>query len=332
MKIPNKLKLTALVAVMVAGAQGAYAAGTTAGTDITNTARADYNIGVGGPGTIVNSNTSTTTVDELLNVTVTWQDSAPITVASGNVNRVLTFLVTNTGNGSENFNLSRLDNLASDDFDPTASTPNSIFIDTNNDGDYDVGIDLPVSQSGVLAADGTARIFVLSDISGVHADGDTADSQLTAAAVTGTGAAGTVFAGAGDGGTIAAVVGATGADGTAIGTYIISGVTVTLNKVAVIADPFGGTQPVPGATITYTITAVFTGTGTAANLVITDPVPANTSYVANSLTFNAAAMTDGGGDDAGDFNNTNANSVTVDLGNVTAPIANQIVSFRVTIN
>jgi uncharacterized repeat protein (TIGR01451 family) len=330
----NKFKLAALVAASVLWTQGAHALGTAAGFDIQNTARADYNIGVGGPGAVVNSNTITTTVDELLNATVTWQDAAPVTVASGNVNKVTTYLLTNTGNGSENFNLSRLNTLAGDQFDPTSSSPNSIFLDTNGNGTYDVGVDLPATQSGVLAANGTKIIFLLSDISaGPHADGDTANVQLTAAAVTGTGAPGTVFAGAGDGGVIAAVVGSTGGDGAAVGTYIISGAIVTMTKSAVIADPFGGTQAVPGATITYTITATVTGTGTAANLVVTDLVPAGTAYVVGSIKLNAVALTDGGGDDAGDYNNTNAGSVTVDLGNQTSPGATpQVVTFKALIN
>lgn len=330
MKNIHKIKLILTVAAALLWTQGAHALGTAAGFGIQNTARADYNIGVGGPGAVVNSNTITTTVDELLNVTVTWQDAAPVTVASGNVNRVTTFLVTNTGNGSENFNLSRLNALAGDNFDPTSSSPNSIFLDTNGNGTYDVGVDLPATQSGVLAANGTKTVFILSDISaGPHADGDTANVQLSAAAVTGTGAPGTVFPGAGDGGVIAAVVGSTGADGSAIGTYIISGAVVGMTKSAVIVDPFGGNKAVPGATITYTITATVTGTGTAANLAITDLVPTGTDYVANSITLNGAPLTDGGGDDAGDYNNTNAGTVTVNLGNVTSPGATpQVVTFK----
>jgi len=329
MKISSKLKVAALLATTALWGQGAMALGTAAATNITNTARADYNIGVGGPGTVVNSNTTTTTVDELLDVTVTWQDAAAITVAPGDVNRVLTFLVTNTGNGSEVFNLSRLDNMVgTDDFDPTPSLPNNIFIDTNGDGNYDVGIDQPVTNTGVLAANGSVTIFVLSDIVGAHADGETADAQLIATAATGTGAPGTAFPGLGDGGTIAAVVGTSGGDGNDNGTYIISGVVVTLAKSAVINDQFGGTQPIPGATITYTITATLTGTGTAANLVITDPVPADTDYETGSLSLNGGALTDGGGDDAGDYNNTNAGSVTVNLGNMPSGSPVQTVVFR----
>lgn len=329
MKTINKLKIAALVAATALWGQGAMALGTAAATNITNTARADYNIGVGGPGTVVNSNTTTTTVDELIDVTVTWQDASAVTVTSGDVNKVLTFLVTNTGNGSEVFNLSRLDNMVgSDNFDPNPSAPNNIFIDTNGDGNYDVGIDQPVTDTGVLGANGAVTIFILSDITGVHADGDTADSRLVATSATGTGVPGAAFPGLGDGGVIAAVMGTTGGYGTADGTYIISGVVVTLAKAATITDQFGGTQAIPGATVTYTITATLTGTGTAANLVITDPVPTDTNYEVGSLSLNGGALTDGGGDDAGDYNNTNAGSVTVNLGNLPSGSPVQTVVFR----
>lgn len=335
------LKAGALVAAATVWSQGAFALGTAAGVDITNTARADFNIGPGGPGVITNSNPVTNTVDELINVDVTWIDAAPVTVTSGDVNRVTTFTVTNTGNGTENFDLTRLSTLGGDDFDPILSTPNSVFVDTNGDGDYDVGIDLPVTQTGALPADGVVRIFVLNNMPNGLNDGDLGDTQLTATAVTGSGAPGTTFAGAGDGGTINAVMGTNGGDDSANGTYIVSGVTVTLTKSAVITDPFGGNTAVPGSRIDYTIRVSIAGSGTAANLEITDPIPANTSYNLNSIRVDTTsgtagayvAMTDGPGDDIADFNNSNANSITVDLGNVSAVGAvDQYITFRVTIN
>ena len=77
------------------------AAGTTAGTDITNTATATYQLG--GNAIVSPSNTVTTTVDELLSSTVTWQDAADIPVAPGDTAQVLTFQITNTGNGEDSY-------------------------------------------------------------------------------------------------------------------------------------------------------------------------------------------------------------------------------------
>ena len=75
----------------------------------------------------------------------------------------------------------------------------------------------------------------------------------------------------------------------------------------------------PNAVLTYQIAVNVTGSGTATNLVITDPLPANTTYLANSIAVNGASQTDAVDPptDNTDFGITNANTVTVSLGNVT---------------
>ncbi|MEM6476830.1 MAG: hypothetical protein AAF687_11745, partial [Pseudomonadota bacterium] len=79
----------------------AMAGGVAAGTLIENTATATYDDG-DGPKTI-NSNTVTLRVDELLDVTVTSLNSGPVAAVPGEA--VLTFEVTNQGNGPEAFEL-----------------------------------------------------------------------------------------------------------------------------------------------------------------------------------------------------------------------------------
>ena len=93
---------------------------------------------------------------------------------------------------------------------------------------------------------------------------------------------------------------------------------MSISKVAVVSDPFGGTQPIPGAVITYSILIEVTGTGTASNLVITDDVPANTIYNTGSLALNAGGLTDIPDADAGDVT---GGTITVDLGDVAAAVA-----------
>ena len=77
----------------------ALAAGVSAGTLIENTAVASYDDGAG-PRTI-NSNTVTVRVDELLDVTLTSLDPGPVAARPGEV--VLSFELTNQGNGPEAF-------------------------------------------------------------------------------------------------------------------------------------------------------------------------------------------------------------------------------------
>ena len=72
-------------------------------------------------------------------------------------------------------------------------------------------------------------------------------------------------------------------------------------KSQAVVDQFGGTRPLPGARINYTIVVSATGSGTAANSVFTDNIPANTTYVPGTLRLNSAALSDAADADAGDF-------------------------------
>ena len=88
----------------------------------------------------------------------------------------------------------------------------------------------------------------------------------------------------------------------------------------------------PGATMTYNIGVSVTGPGTATGVVITDPIPANTTYTTGTLTRNAVSLTDVVDADAGDVGGTTPNTVTVDLGDLTAALPIQTISFEVIIN
>jgi uncharacterized repeat protein (TIGR01451 family) len=318
------LALTCLLA-----ASSARAAGTPACREIENQASASWTIGA----TTFNgtSNTVTTTVAEILNVITTWQDANPVVVNSGGTSQVLTFLVTNTGNGTDSYTLTPTPNLGGDAFDPAFV---SLVLDTNGNDTYDVGLDQPYVagvNDPVLAADSSVVVFALSDIPAGLNDGDTGDFQLAATSNTGSGTPGTVIAGAGECGNNA-VVGASGGESADVGTYIKSGVLVAVTKSADIDDPFGGDEPVPGATITYTIQVAVSGSGTANGLDIVDPIPANTTYLAGSLTLDAAGLSDALDLDPGDVGGTTADTVTVMLGDVVAGGGVRTITFTVTID
>ncbi|VAV87037.1 Cell surface protein, partial [hydrothermal vent metagenome] len=245
----------------------ANAAGTLAGTDIVNTAQASYD-GPSGPIT-VDSNPVTIKVDELLDVTVASSDPGDVTTDPGATGQVTTYQVTNTGNGQEAFTLTADTAKGGDDFDTTFE---QIILDTNGNGVYDPGVDTiytPGTNDPILEADESTTIFVLSTIPATANDGERAEIELSAVAVTGSGAPGTSFAGAGDGGGDA-VVGATGADGEDSSFFVIQTAVITLVKSATVADPFGGTEAIPGATITYQLVATITGSGSLTNLVVSD--------------------------------------------------------------
>jgi uncharacterized repeat protein (TIGR01451 family) len=308
------------------GAAGtAHATGTLAGTDIQNIATASYDNG-NGP-VVIQSNPAIVRVDELLDVTLSNTDPGDVTTAPGATNTVLTYRVTNTGNGPENFRLTSDQDVGGDNFNPTAGTP-FIVLDNGN-GVYDPGVDtlyVAGSNDPLLNPDQGITVFVLNNIPGTAANGERADVRLTAAATTGTGAPGLTFAGAGQNGSDA-VVGTTGADADDLGGLIIEAASIDLQKSATVADPFGGTTSVPGSIVTYTLVATVSGSGSLSNLVITDPIPASTQYVANSSTLEAVALTDAADTDAGTFNGT---QISVALGTVPAG-QTRTVTFRVRI-
>jgi uncharacterized repeat protein (TIGR01451 family) len=318
-----------IIGIMFLQAYSAQAEGTPASTNITNQATVNYTVGT--VSFTLNSNVATTSVDELIDVSVVWQDSAYVTVTPGDTNQVLIFRVTNTGNGTETFTLTADSTVGGGEYNPSFV---GLYLDTNGNGLYNAGVDLqyvPTANDPMLTADASITVFVLNDIPGGISDGDRGNSQLTATSVTGTGAPGTAFANAGEGGTDA-VLGASGGSAGETGTYLVSTVTVSVVKSAQIADPLGGTNPVTGAVITYSLVVTVTGSGTAETVVITDAIPANTTYRSNTLTLNSASLTDGADGDAGDIGVSTPGVVTVVVGDLSAASSVQTITFDVIIN
>jgi uncharacterized repeat protein (TIGR01451 family) len=305
-----------------------HAVGTAAGTNITNTATVNYSLG-GTPATIT-SNTTTLAVAELVNVTIALQ-SPTASVAAGATNEALLFLVTNTGNGGEVFTLAGDSVLVGDDFDPVPAAP-FIYFDSDSSGDLSPA-DTPYVAGGndpLLAADGSVAVLLVNDIPAGLPDGEFGRSELTATASTGTGAPGTVLPGLGTGG-VDAVIGSSGGEVAVFGQYLVGDILLSAVKSQAVLDPFGGSQPIPGAAITYQVVVTATGTGTALGAAFTDPVPANTTYVAGSMRLNGAPLTDAADADAGSFVLGPAR-VAVSLGDLTSAAGPQTIDFRVTID
>lgn len=307
----------------------AGAAGTAVGTLIENTAVVNYDLS-GTPLTI-QSNTTTLAVAERINVIVTLQ-SPQTPVAPGDSGRALLFTVTNTGNGTETFQLAIDSLIAGDGFDPTPAVP-GIYFDTDGSGDFNAA-DQPYTPGGNdpdLLADESISVFLVNDIPTPLANGLTGLSELTATSTTGTGVPGTVFAGQGDGG-VNAVIGTTGGESEDTGEYLVSDVQVSAAKSQLVNDPFGGNEPVPGATLTYTIVVTVNSPGTATASAVRDAIPAFTSYVPNSLTLNGSAISDLADTDEGEFDTSGTPSVVVRLGDLTQALGPQAVEFQVVID
>jgi uncharacterized repeat protein (TIGR01451 family) len=317
--------MTALAALAL-GASAAEAAGTPAGTVIDNVATATYDLPTGGTSTVT-SNIVTLKVDELLDVTVASADPGDVATAPAAIAQVLKYTVTNAGNGSEAFTLTAQDTAGGDDFNPSVT---SIVLDSNSNGVFDAGLDtvyVAGSNNPLLAPDASTTVFILSTIPGGVGDGDRGRVDLKAVAVTGSGAPGTTFAGAGQGGGDA-VVGATGADAEDDGYFVVSAAVLSLVKSATVTDPFGGATRVPGSTITYSLLASASGSGSLANVRVADTIPTGTTYKPNSITLDGSPLSDANDADAGRFTGT---GVSVGLGNVAAG-SSYTITFKVDID
>ena len=325
---------SAVALTLAFGANNAVAAGVLAGTPIDNTATVDFTVGT--VTSTATSNTVQVIVAEILDVSVT-PPAGTTPVAPGTNGQVLTFRVDNLGNGPEAFLLVADNAVTGDQFDPVAASP-AIYIDSgavpggtpnvfdSTDVPYVAGINDPN-----LVADQFVYIHLVNNIPTTVVDTNRGRSSLTASARTGTGPGGTVFIGQGVGGTDA-VVGNTTAVDVDQGEYLVQGVTVTATKSQAVVDQFGGTHPLPGARINYTIVVNAVGTGTASTAVFADDIPAGTTYVAGTLTLNGGPLTDTADGDFGAYETTPQPRVRVQLGNLTQAGGTQTIQFAVLIN
>lgn len=308
----------------------ARAEGTPAGTEINSRAVVAYTMS--GSHYAKTSNQVTTMVAEVLDLTVTWQDAAPVPTNAGAVGVVLAFRLTNLGNGTDAYALSSDSGMAGDDFDPL---PGTIHLDTDGDGRYDPAVDelyVPGANDPELPADAFAVVFLQHDIPIDAQTGQLGDSSFEARSVTGTGTPGETFDGMGDQGQ-EAVVGASGGFDAVHGTFeiVVPAANLSILKSATVRDPYGGTQPVSGAVVTYNLAVSAQGTGSADGVVITDAIPANTTYNPGSLALDGSPLTDTADGDAGDVGDTAPGTLTVALGDLAAGAPGSTITFSVTI-
>lgn len=310
-------------------AQVAHAEGTPAGTVIENTASVSFELG-GNPATL-DSNTTTITVVERIDVAVTLQSPQTL-VTADDVDRPLLFTVVNTGNGTETFQLAINSVISGDDFDPVPST-NPIYFDTDGSGDFTIGDVLYERgvNDPVLAADESVAILILNDIPDTVVNGQIGFSELLVTSATGTGAAGQNFAGQGDGG-VDAVLGSSAGDDAATGEYLVSDVQISVVKSQSVSDPFGGSEPIPGATITYTIEVSVAGSGTAVSSVVNDAIPTFTTFVPGSLQLDSSGLTEAVDTDEGELDTSGTPTIVVRLGDVTSGTSPRTVQFQVLID
>lgn len=237
------------------------------------------------------SNIVTTTVAQVASLTVT-----PDNTDSGNPGDTLYYAhqVQNTGNDTDTIDLTAVSSLG---------WTTAIYEDVNGNGAYDAGIDTPATDTGALAPLGTFDIIVAVTIP-AGTPGATVDTTT----VTGT-----------------STNDNTVSDSATDQSTVISPAINVVKSVAPVGD-----QP-PGTVLTYTIVIDNSGNAVATNVVMTDPIPGFTTYQAGTITQDAAARTDAGGDDNADYNVTTGGAITVDVGNL-AVGASTTITFQVQID
>jgi uncharacterized repeat protein (TIGR01451 family) len=289
------------------------AKGTLAGTSISNQAQIAY--AVGGIDNNLTSNTDEFVVDRVVDIHINWQDSTSVKVGAGDQDRVLTFMLTNLGNGDDNATLSYEHN-ASSDFAPINST---LYQDTNGNGIFDPGVDTVASNIG-LAADANKTLFLVADIpndanvSDRSYDGILAisDSSATAGA---------------DNPSAVDVVVRKGSDRDQ-GIYEVRDYWLESRKSAVVHSDDNATHT--GTRVTYTIDLWIGGSSSGksiTNVKIADVIPSGTTYVSGSLKLDGTSLSDPADSDAGSCDGA---TIKVNVGTI-GGTAHKKVSFDVTV-
>lgn len=349
-----------------------HAAGTAAGTTVTNTALLNYEIN-GIQQTEVEADDEFK-VDIKVDFSLDRLNNAPNTTSLEADNVVVAaFTITNTSNASTSFNLLANDEAAgepevinnetyTDTID--VGVAYSYYIDSNNNGAFDPLVDTELTQATTdrIVADSEVTVFVTvpnDDIAGV--DEDVALTNVTVRGVQSEidGVPFDLDRGDGDpangsqddannlngADTIEVVYADTGNNNeeVIVDALVLEFPNLEFAKTSVVVeDPFNeATNPkaIPGATVEYTITLENVGTADANNVVVTDVIPDNTTFVTGSI-----VVTDGAGDTRAavatftqDVTNPNDNgTVTANLGTVTndstAGLNIVNVTFQVTID
>jgi len=286
--IPTRFLTTALILMGLVAT--AFAAGTPAGTEITNQATGTYKDANGNALAGVSSNEVTTTVSQVAGTSV-GNDQAQNMASMTSVLYPVT--VTNTGNGDDTFGLS----AGSGGGEQANTYTYLIYHDVDGSGTVNGG-DTVATSTGLLAADATFDLLVqVSDTTTAGApNGDVIAVTLTSLSGY-------------DGGV---------SDATVLTTTVeAAAVTATIT---VVDDG----SPQPGDVLTYEVCIDNNGTATAYNVVFANLIPTNTTYSAGTIRTgttgwaNGSLITDASDSptDEGDYNVTTGSTITINLGDI----------------
>jgi len=185
----NKTLTTLAVSASFGLSGQAFALGTGAGTDITNTVTLGYTVNTVEQTDLTQN--ATFKVDTKVDFNITNDETETVKVTPKGVNYISTYTVTSTSNDALGFNLSTADlatgtqdfltGTVEDNIQLNASL--SIFVEEGTNAGYQSGEDTAVNITG-LAADDSVKVYVIvtTPIADTLVDGDIASIALTASA------------------------------------------------------------------------------------------------------------------------------------------------------
>lgn len=291
----------------------ALADGTDAGTNVSNTVTVDYN--VGGVAQPQESDNADFVVDRKIDLTVSGP-AANVVVVPGSTNQLLTYTITNDGNGAQGYDIDVavagggtaiglvLD--AGGTFDPGEY---QVYVD-DGDASFNAGTDTLYTPTGTsnafdLIKDATQTLFIVANIPAGAADAATDTFTVTATtldngtatvttedATNNLAAEETVFVDA---------AGATDAltDGmhSDTGTYEVQTADLVVTKVVQVINQDGAAcatatvianaMSIPGACVEYTISITNNGSAAATAVTVADTLPGEVAFVAFHSTTSA---------------------------------------------
>lgn len=316
MKPKNSLRLLAAAGLSLGMLPQAWAAGTLSGTTISNQASVVYDVD-GVTQDAVLSTTATFVVDSKLSMTVAEVGSAATLVVPGASAQVTTFTVTNTANTPLDFLLSAV-NMSGDDFEVSGF---AVYVEDGTTPGYQPLEDV-ATYIDELAIGSSKTVYVLANIPAGVTNTQYADVSLVATAAQSTDGTGAYVATPGTQASAAVetnvnstddttfidtvfadTAGTASGDGAADGQhsdddrYTVQTAALSVTKAStVVTDPFNCTtagdpsscgtnlpKAVPGAVVEYCLDVENTGSKVADAIVLTDAIPANTTYVAESI-------------------------------------------------
>lgn len=261
-----------------------------AGTSIGNQSTATFRDGAGTDRNVT-SNLVETIVQQVASLTLTINGAK--TATAGN-EVIYPHILTNTGNGSDDFTLT-LANAGRDDFDMNSI---AIYADANQDGLPDNATDL--NGTTVTLGAGEAFYFVVAGTT----PGTTLDRQISDLMMTVT----SMFDGSQT---------ATNTDTT---TITVQAVINTTKAVDINRGPAGS------GSYTYTLTYTNTGDVTANLVTLTDTIPAGMMYVANSGRWSVTGVITLTDADSNDAQGTAPDTVIYDFGVTTAGTVTAVIN------